>query len=100
MKDYHAMGYERGKAAGSWVVDGNTSPTTARKILAGYEEGDPEIMDLCPNPLSGEWAGESLSQLDLDDASAEDLEEYEIGFMDGFWTEVVVSAECLAWEGR
>ncbi len=50
-------GYSAGVAAGSWVVDGNTSEATARRILEGIAEGDPVVMDSLPSsPLSGEWA--------------------------------------------
>lgn len=55
-----ALGTQHGTAAGSWAVDGNTTPDTLRAILRGIEEGDPAILDtlpLTPN-LSGEWADE------------------------------------------
>ena len=50
-------GYERGTAAGSWLLDGNSSEEAARRLLQGIEDGDPEILDALPSaPLSGEWA--------------------------------------------
>ena len=97
--DYYKLGHERGAAAGSWVIDGNTSDDVLRRIVAGYDEGDPEIMDLAPAPLSGEWAGESISEifgiaihgeLPHDD----DLTEYENGFSVGFWESLI--GDCLA----
>jgi hypothetical protein len=56
-------GADAGRAAGSWVIDGNTSPETARNILRGIDDGDPMVMDMAPGPLSGEWAGESVTEL-------------------------------------
>lgn len=58
-----SRGHDAGSAAGSWVIDGNTTRETALHILRGYEDGDPEIMDMMPAPLSGEWAGESITEL-------------------------------------
>jgi hypothetical protein len=64
-----------------------------RRILKGYDEGDPEIMDMAPYPLSGEWGGEEpIDELGLADADDDDLEEYEIGFSDGFWSEIIRAA--------
>jgi hypothetical protein len=85
-RNYHAEGLERGTAAGSWV---EVDPTNAQTLITGYEDGDPEVMDIQPAPLSGEWAGESLSELDLADASDEDLSKYEAGYSEGFWNEVL-----------
>lgn len=107
-------GLEAGKAAGSWVIDGNTTEETARRILQGYEDGDPKILDMQPSPLSGEWAdGESADQLvselvDLNEASiswgelAELQDEvcraFEDGYADGYWAEVQRSARAIAEE--
>lgn len=50
-------GYADGKAAGSWVFDGNTPAETVMLIQAGIKNGDPEIIDQLPGPrLSGEFA--------------------------------------------
>jgi len=91
---YEQEGYAAGKAAGSWVTDGNTTMSEYRAILAGIESGDPEIMDMQPSPLSGEWAGESIPELiagyadmtaDEQDAACDS---YEQGFSQGFWDTV------------
>lgn len=74
------IGTEHGTAAASWVTDGNTDPETYRRLLAGIEDGDPEIMDELPHAdLSGEWAdGYTPRQLvedcdlDADEVEAED----------------------------
>lgn len=96
----YAAGYSHGKAKGSWVLDGNSTREQATRILEGYEEGDPEVMDMCPAPLSGEWAGESMSEIgnhygvDLDDD--DNCTDFEEGFSDGFWSEVLASARVHA----
>ena len=54
--------YELGKAAAiaaaSWTVDGNSSEQYIRRVLAMFDDGDPQLDDyLPPMPdLSGEWA--------------------------------------------
>ena len=92
--DYYREGYRHGKTVGSCITDGNTKTETYAWILKGFDKGDPEVMDIRPNPLSGEWAGESISELfglaigqDLPDD--ESLTEYEHGFSDGFWEQVI-----------
>lgn len=90
-------GYKAGQAQGSWVIDGNTSAEYCAKIVKGYDDGDPEIMDLCPSPLSGEWAGESISELsaqcDVDLSDDDNAQDFEDGFTEGFWDEVIKSAK-------
>ena len=93
---YEQEGYAAGKSAGSWVTDGNTSVREYRAILAGIESGDPEVMDMEPSPLSGEWAGESIPEIiegyaDMPDDGVEQdaaCTEYEQGFSQGFWETV------------
>jgi len=80
-------GYDRGEAAGSWFTIENAEH--AARIVKGYDDGDPEVMDMQPSALSGEWAGESLAELGLADASDEDLSSYEDGYSEGFWAEVL-----------
>ena len=92
--NYYEEGYASGKARGSWVTDGNTTPETYRWIREGYDNGDPEVMDLCPAPLSGEWAGESISEVfglkvGEDYPDSENLDSYEEGYQQGFWDEVL-----------
>jgi hypothetical protein len=57
------IGAQHGRNAASWVEvsDGGT----ARRILQGIEEGDPEILDGLPSAdLSGQWAdGFTVAQL-------------------------------------
>lgn len=86
---------QAGKAAGSWVFDGNTSTETYAYVLRGFEDGDPEIMDMCPAPLSGEWADsptpDSLRKeyaLYNDDEVDRACDRYEEKYQEGFWDEV------------
>lgn len=94
-----AAGFERGVGAGSWVLDGNSSASAARAILTGLEDGDPEIMDVQPAPLSGEWAGESIPELSADlgiDLEDDELATiFEAAFSEGFWQEVERSARAM-----
>jgi hypothetical protein len=52
------MGRQAGIAAASWVIDGNTSQEHIQRMVAMYDEGDPEYHDYLPTRpnLSGEWA--------------------------------------------
>lgn len=60
------IGARHGKAAASWFFDGNTSTETYRRILAGIEDHDPEILDSLPSHgLSGEMA-DGYSSRDLE----------------------------------
>lgn len=96
-------GSEKGKAAGSWVIDGNTEQAAAQRILDGYEASDPEIMDMCPAPLSGEFAGEPIPSMVLDElgigfdheSADEVLDAFEDAFSNAFWQEVIRSASIL-----
>lgn len=97
-------GYERGVSAGSWVVDGNTTKETARRLLQGIEEGDPEVMDTLPSsPLSGEWAdgltpSDLLDSFGLDeehDAASDVLDAFELGYSRGVEAEVVRSCQAI-----
>lgn len=90
----------RGKAYGSSVLDGNSTIEQALWLIHGYNEGDPVVMDLMPAPLSGEYAGESISELfDLDIGEAwpdeETLTEYEIAFSEAYWHEVMCHAQTI-----
>ncbi len=69
IREAKAAGRHAGEAAASWATDGNTTPETARRIIDGYNDGDPEICDAFRVPdLSGEYAGDPTPQ-----SLAEDL---------------------------
>lgn len=96
MSEAYRIGREAGRAAGSWVFDGNTDEATYNKLIEGFDAGDPIVLDLCPSPLSGEWAGESIPELSeatgLDLTDDDIATEYEQGFDSGFWAEVIETA--------
>lgn len=84
--------YDRGESAAYWAVQ-NMSDETAARIMQGYEDGDPEILDMMPAPLSGEMPGESIAELfDLevgaDRPSDEELAAYEEDYSEGYWDTV------------
>lgn len=97
-------GYDAGAAAGSWLLDGNSTEADARRLLVGIEEGDPEVLDELPSaPLSGEWADGPtpagvLASLGLDEDAdeAEDvLRAFEDGYARGVQDEAVLTARAL-----
>lgn len=94
-------GYEHGRSVGSWVIDRNTTQEAARRIVNGYNEGDPAVMDMQPAPLSGEWADDPtparvLALLGADGSADHLLHVYEEAFGDGYWTTVIRSANTIA----
>lgn len=100
-----ALGREHGVNTGSWVIDGNTSTETAARIIQGYEDGDPEILDMEPSPLSGEWADSPTPKTLADELElAEEYRgseldqlctDYELGFSEGYWAEVTRAARAI-----
>jgi hypothetical protein len=51
-----AQGEEAGRAAGTWLLDGNSSEESARAMLAKIEAGELLAELDLSGPLSGEWA--------------------------------------------
>lgn len=102
------LGRRHGSEKGSWVIDGNTKKEAAEKLIAGHEAGDPQVMDLCPNPLAAEWTDEPIEMEILGEIAdlaaemkpqfiepADDnnlLDVYETNFADGFWETVLQAA--------
>lgn len=92
------LGTARGLAAASWVFDGNTTQETYSNVLRMLDDGDPEIYDTFGvSWLSGEWAGESLSEIFGDlltdtDADDEMFAAYEDAADEAYWAEI----ECVA----
>ena len=60
--------------------------SVSKKVIDGIKDGDPEVMDLCPNPLSGEWAGESLKEIFGRFPTESMMNNYEMGYQDGFFS--------------
>jgi hypothetical protein len=101
VRDAATLGTDAGKAAASWAFDGNTATHIYAAFLAGYEAGDPMVMDYYDpaGPLSGEWAdgmtpGDLLRSVGIDPhdhdvALADDVcAEFEQRFADAYWTEL------------
>jgi hypothetical protein len=97
------LGTEHGQNAGTWVIDGNTDDEAIRRIVNGHNDGDPEILDMQPSPLSGEFADDPtprdiLAQfgIDGDDFAADEydylLGEFEAGYSEGYWKAIVDAA--------
>lgn len=107
--EYTDIAYERGKQHGeaeaSWVFGGHTPTQTYVEFLRLYNDCDlPD--DYHPrNPLSGEWAGESVHELLgdlLESVGEEEYEEheaifqhYEDGHTDGWWNYLVETANYM-----
>jgi hypothetical protein len=86
-----SLGEEHGKAASSWILDGNSTQEAAERLLRGILEGDPEVLDSLPSsPLSGEWAdaasgAELVAEAGLDfDGSDPDSAERESELLDAY----------------
>jgi hypothetical protein len=93
----HALGYAHGRNVGDWTIDDRTTRQECLKVLRGLRDGDPEISDMMPAPLSGEWADDPtpasvLAELEVDDddqdGTNELLQAYEEGFAGGWQTRV------------
>ena len=95
----YKAGYEKGQAAASGMFDSQAIQETIRKVFKGFEDGDPEIMEMQPSPLSGEWAGESIPDLSerygVDLGDDEKADQFEQGFAEGYWDEVQKSGKAM-----
>jgi hypothetical protein len=102
----YKLGRQKGEDFANQLIDHNVGMLTAEDVIEGYEAGDEQVMNLCPDPLSGEWSGDPTPITAMDDiaslAEAESLLEkpnieealdsaddvlgiYEQAFRDGFW---------------
>lgn len=103
LDDARERGAKAGHAAATWALDGNTSDATYRALVAGWEDGDPAVLNQYDwSPLSGQWAGESIPELlgDLlselgdgrEDADLDNVEQvqdaYESAALDAYWDEL------------
>ena len=91
-------GRQAGYNAATWILDGNSTTDQARSILDAIESCDFDF----PSPLSGEWAGESISELlgddynELDDNEQTELcDAYEQAYLSAYATEAVRSARAM-----
>lgn len=91
-------GEAAGRAAGSWVTDGNSSDADRLAVIRAAEDCELDI----PSPLSGEWADgwtedrvfedAGVTMPEDDDARAELLSVWEDAFRDGFESQAVADA--------
>lgn len=86
MREARKLGEEAGRNAASWTIDGNTNTECAKRMVKGFDDGDPMILDgfNAPN-LSGEWAGDPTPQSLTEELGIEDEPE-------------VIDDACTAWE--
>ena len=61
--DAEDLGRDAGKAAASWMFDGNTTERAYRRVLHGIEEGDPQVLDAWQPPAPSD--GEDYTEADL-----------------------------------
>lgn len=101
------LGREHGESKGTFVKGLSISKYAAKRILEGYNNGDEETMDICPKPLSGEWAEDptpmaildeiankvddhhTLRGEDIDPDSDDVLDAYEEAYTEAFWGTVI-----------
>jgi hypothetical protein len=97
--DIEAAAIARGQNAAEWL---DIDDETARRIIDGYDDRDPEIMDYEPAWLSGEWSGETIAELGLefagldDDERDERLDKYETECRDAFWDRLLARCDYYA----
>jgi hypothetical protein len=92
------LGRDAGRAAGTWVFDGNSTEETMRALLRMDEEGDPAIWDMLPSaPLSGEWADGPTPASLMQEIGAEDLRDM-LGSPDDALMGEIESQVCTAFE--
>lgn len=85
-RDY---GRECGNNSGSWVPIDRMTHEQLRKIISGFEDIDPEVMDMEPAPLSGEYADglteqDVLKHVGINDGDPADYEDIVDAFLEAF----------------
>jgi hypothetical protein len=102
----YRLGRSKGEGFADLLIDRVTDVETARDFIEGFENGDEVVMSLCPDPLSGAWAGDptpvsvigQIAELaeakdllkcanieEALDAADDILNTYEQAYRDGFW---------------
>ena len=86
------LGRDAGRAAATWVFDGNTPEEAYRRVLRGIEDGDPAVLDAIEPPAIGPAAGYGQDDLarDLgiapgDPALPRAVSAYADAFTGSFW---------------
>ena len=99
MSTAYNNGHAAGIARASWADI--PDERAAYVLVTGIDDGDPEVLDTYDPgaPLSGEWAGESMTELLGDDYTDDDADDYERGFSEGYWHELERTARAIVTEG-
>jgi hypothetical protein len=97
------LGTEHGDSFATRMYAKHIGVALAPDIIEGYEIGDEDIMSLCPEPLSGEYAGEpgpmfvlgeianlaeGVTIIKYDDHD-DILEAYEKAYRETFWSSLI-----------
>ena len=77
-------GEQEGEAHAELHRDEIVHPASAKEWLDAYETGTLGDVWELPEPLSGEWAGESLSELGMSTWDADTLDAYESAYMQAY----------------
>lgn len=80
----HARGEQDGEAHAELHRDEIAHPLSAKEWLDAYETGTLGDAWELPAPLSGEWAGESLSELGMDEWDEWALDAYESAYTQAY----------------
>lgn len=100
----YKLGREKGERMGELFIDHKTKLNQAETLLEGFKEDDSDVLDLCPEPISGEWGDDptpmriiecivDLVKVNAKHVSIKDalesiesvLDTYEQAYRDGFW---------------
>jgi hypothetical protein len=104
------LGLEHGKSRGAIITVMNCSPYTASMIIDQYDKKDPEVLSLCPDPLSGgppddppafhileQIADKADQPSGFSEGKDQDVMAiYEKAFQEGFWKEVMLSCKRIS----
>jgi hypothetical protein len=117
------LGTEHGRQRAEWVDVFGLTPYAAKNIISGYETKHDKTMELCPKPLSAEWAddpthlqvidkianlAEAYELVESNDKSIEDaledtdniLDVYEKAFEQAFWDKVIGTCKKILGEAN
>jgi hypothetical protein len=112
----HDLGVSKGDKMAKMIVNNETTVKAAKLLVQGYLESNEEVMDICPKPVSGEFAdGDTpldiideiaklagsdklLKNTNIEDAmdeSSDVLDTFEDGYSEGFWIEALKRANAI-----
>jgi hypothetical protein len=112
----YSLGREKGAFLARGIIDNDTPLSQAKLLIDGYEVSEESIMNVCPAPLSGEWAGEDtpvtiieeiagltetdelLKKISIEsamDAASDVLDVFEAGYHEAFWETALDRAKSL-----